>query len=87
MQDQENSLDTNEQRIIVRRKSYTARFKLDAIIYAKIHCNRAVSRHFDIGETSFRELKYNENTLKMMTSQKLAMRFREYYFPVLEKTM
>jgi transposase-like protein len=41
-----------EEKSIVRRKSYTAMFKLEIVDFAKEKGNREAARIFNVGETS-----------------------------------
>jgi transposase-like protein len=44
-----------EKKNIVRRKSYTALFKLEVVDFAKEKGNREAARKFNVGVTSVRE--------------------------------
>lgn len=54
--------------------SYTAGFKLKAVQYAQEHGNRAASRHFDVGETSIRYWRAQEEKLKTTNKSRRAFR-------------
>jgi hypothetical protein len=70
---------------IVRRKLYTAIFKLKVVDFAKEKGNREASRKFHVGETSVREWRTDEVAIKCLHRKKRAMRYRRCFWPELEK--
>jgi transposase-like protein len=76
-----------EKESIVRRKSYTAMFKLEVVDFAKEKGNREAARKFNVGETSAREQRKEEAAIKCLHRKKRAMGYRRCFWPELEKTL
>jgi hypothetical protein len=76
-----------EKESIVRRKSYTAKFKLEVVEFAKEKGNREAARNFNVGKTSVREWRKEEAAIKCLCRKKCAMRYRRCFWPELEKTL
>jgi transposase-like protein len=55
---------------IMRRKSYTAIFKLEVVDFAKEKGNREAARKFNVGETSVREWRKEEAVIKCLPQKK-----------------
>jgi transposase-like protein len=51
---------------IVRRKPYTAMFKLEVVDFAKEKGNCEAARKFNVGETSIREWRKEEAVIKCL---------------------
>ena len=62
-----------------RRKSYTAKFKLEVIEVAKEKGNREAGRLFNVGESSVRACRKAETVLNVLHKKKRAMRFGRFY--------
>jgi hypothetical protein len=62
-----------EKKNIVRRKSYTAMFKLEVVNFAKEKGNREAARKFNVGETSVREWRKEETVIKCLHQKKHAI--------------
>jgi transposase-like protein len=54
-----------EKKNIVRRKSYTAMFKLEVVDFAKEKGNHEAARKFNVGETSIREWRKEEAVISV----------------------
>jgi transposase-like protein len=54
-----------EKKKIVRRKSYTAMFKLEVVNFVKEKGNREAARKFNVGETSVREWRKEKRSLSV----------------------
>jgi hypothetical protein len=76
-----------EKESIVRRKSYTAMFKLEVVEFTKEKGNREAARKFNVGETSVREWRKEEVAIKCLHRKKCALRYRRCFWPELEKTL
>jgi len=63
-----------------RRKSYTAKFKLEVVEVAKGKGNREAGRLFNVGESSVREWQKAETVLNVLHTKKRAMRFGRCFF-------
>jgi transposase-like protein len=74
-----------EKKSIVRRKSYTAMFKLEVVDFVKDKGNREASRKFNVEETSVWEWRKEEAAIKCLHRKKHAMRYRRCFWPELEK--
>jgi hypothetical protein len=72
---------------IVRRKSYTAMFKLEVVDFAKEKGNREAARKFNVGETSIREWRKEEVAIMCLHRKKRAMRYRRCFWQELKKTL
>jgi hypothetical protein len=46
------------------RRSYTSKFKMEAISYAKVNGNRAAGRHFNVCEAAVRHWRKQEDALR-----------------------
>jgi hypothetical protein len=68
-----------------RRKSYTAKFKLQVIEVAKEKGNREAGRLFNVGESSVREWRKAETVLNVLRKKKRAMRFGRCLWPTIKK--
>jgi hypothetical protein len=68
-----------------RRKSYTAKFKLEVVEVAKEKGNRETGRLFNVGESSVREWRKPETVLNVLHKKKRAMRFGRCLWPTIEK--
>jgi len=68
-----------------RRKSYTAKFKLEVVEVAKEKGNREAGRLFNVGESSVREWRKAETVLNVLHKKKRAMRFGRCLWPTTEK--
>lgn len=66
------------------RKSYTAAFKLECVIYAKENGNRATARKYSINESMVRSWRKQEDSLRLTKKSKRANRGRKGRWPVLE---
>lgn len=67
-----------------RRQSYTARFKLECIKYAKENGNRATARHYSINESLVRSWRKQEESLRQTKKTTKAFRGKKARWPVLE---
>jgi transposase-like protein len=76
-----------EEKSIVRRKSYTAMFKLEVVDFANEKGNREAARKFNVGETSICEWRKEEAAIKCLHQKKHAMRYRRCFWPEREKTL
>ena len=68
-----------------RRKSYTAKFKLEVVEVAKKKGNREAGRLFNVGESSVREWRKAETVLIVLHKKKRAIRFGRCLWPTIEK--
>lgn len=59
----------------MKRKSYTAEFKLNVIEFAKVNTNRAAEKKFAISEKLVRDWRKAEDSLKAMNKNKRANRY------------
>lgn len=69
------------------RQSYTVKFKLEVITYAKEHGNRAAERQFGPTECVIRKWRKAESTIKEMLKLKRANRGSKAHHPNLEKAL
>jgi transposase-like protein len=74
-----------EKKNIVRRKSYTAMFKLEVVDFTKEKGNREAARKFNVGETIVHEWRKEEAAIKCLHRKKHALRYRRCFWPELEK--
>jgi transposase-like protein len=75
-----------EKKNIMRRKSYTAMFKLEVVDFAKEKGNREAAKKFNVRETSVWEWR-KEAAIKCLHRKKRASRYRRCFWPELEKTL
>ena len=69
------------------RQSYTSKFKMEVIKYAKEHGNRAVERQFGPTKCEIRKWRKAESTIKEMRKMKRANRGSKAHHPNLEKVL
>jgi len=69
-----------------RRKSYTAKFKLEVVEVAKEKGNREAGRLFIVGESSVREWRKAETVLNILHKKKRAMRTNKLQLKVMFNT-
>jgi hypothetical protein len=62
-----------ENKNIVRRKSYTAMFKLEVVDFAKEKGNRQAVRKFNVGEATVWEWRKEEAVIKCLHQKKRAI--------------
>ena len=70
-----------------KRFSYTAAKKLEVVQYAKEHGNRAAGRYFLVSDSSVREWRKDEISLKSIHPMKRAIRGKKEYYPELEEAL
>jgi transposase-like protein len=71
-----------EKKNTVRRKSYTAMFKLEVVDFVKEKGNREAARKFNVGETSVREWLKEEAAMKCLhqfTSKEMCNEVQETF--------
>jgi transposase-like protein len=68
-----------------RRKSYTAKFKLEVVEVAMEKGNCEAGRLFNVRESSVREWRKAETVLNVLHKKKRAMRFGRCLWPTTEK--
>ncbi|XP_023413203.1 zinc finger protein 263 isoform X7 [Loxodonta africana] len=71
----------------IKRKSYTADFKLKVVARAEETSNRAAAREFKVGESSIREWRKEKKELEKMNPQKRACRGPKAKWPELENDL
>jgi transposase-like protein len=76
-----------EKESIMRRKSYTAMFKLEVVEFTNEKGNCEAARKFNVGETSVREWRKEEAAIKCLYRKKHALRYRRCFWPELEKSL
>jgi hypothetical protein len=62
-----------EKKNIVRRKLYTAMFKLEVVDFAKEKGNLETARKFNVGETSIWEWRKEETVIKCLHQKERAL--------------
>jgi transposase-like protein len=83
----QTKLPTEKKKYIVRRKLYTAMFKLEVVDFSKEEGNREAARTFNVGETSLQEWRKEEAAIKCLDQKKRAMTYRRCFRPELEETL
>ena len=69
-----------------KRRKYDARFKLQAINFAKENNNCAAARKYGVTEKMIRDWKNKEESLKQMPRNKCALRTGQAQCPILENS-
>ena len=70
-----------------KRRKYDARFKLQAINFAKENNNCAAARKYGVTEKMIRDWKNKEESLKQMLRNKCALRAGQVQWPILENSV
>ncbi|XP_049760721.1 general transcription factor II-I isoform X6 [Elephas maximus indicus] len=71
----------------IKRKSYTADFKLKVVARAEETSNRVAASEFDVGESSIREWRKEKKELEKMNPRKRARRGPKAKWPELENDL
>ena len=71
----------------IKRQSYSAKTKLEAIEFAEINGNRAAAREYNVSEKSIREWRLNKNAIKLMNPTKRALRGSNAHWESLENDL
>ena len=73
--------------ISTERASYSAPFKLHAVMYAVDHGNRAAGKHLKVDQSCVRRWRSQREKLKLAPKDKRANRYRLPAYPELEKDL